>query len=67
MDEISRGKQLFFFLIPFIVLFSSAVGQENTANYWMERADGYFNRGSAELAIKCYDKVLEHDSMNESV
>jgi Tfp pilus assembly protein PilF len=53
-------------LIAFTALFSSAMGQENAANYWMERGDSYFNKISPELAIKCYDKVLEHDSKNAS-
>jgi tetratricopeptide (TPR) repeat protein len=53
-------------LISFALLFSSAMGQENTSNYWMERADGYYNSNSAELAIRCYDKVLERDLTNVS-
>jgi tetratricopeptide (TPR) repeat protein len=53
-------------LMSFALLLSSAIGQENGSNYWMERGDRYFNIISPELAIKCYDKVLEHDSMNVS-
>jgi tetratricopeptide (TPR) repeat protein len=55
-----------FALIAFAVWFSHSMGQENAANYWMERGDDYFNKVSSELAIKCYDKVLEYDSMNAS-
>jgi tetratricopeptide (TPR) repeat protein len=53
-------------LISFAFLFSSAMGQENASNYWMERADGYYNSNFGELAIRCYDKVLEHDPTNVS-
>lgn len=59
----------FIYNILLIILASSlsfAMGQENEANYWMERGDGYFNQISPELAIKCYDRVLEHDPTNVS-
>jgi hypothetical protein len=64
MAGISRAQRTFLFLISFVALFSSAMGQENTSNYWMERGDGFYNTGSSELANKCYDKVLELDSKN---
>jgi len=44
-------------------MFSFAVGQENTANYWMERGD-YFSSDFSEAAIRCYDKVIELDPKN---
>ena len=58
--------KLLFFLFTLAALFSSALAQENTADYWMKRADGFFNTGSSMLAIKSYEKVLEHDPMNAS-
>ena len=48
------------------IMFSFALGQENTANYWMERGDSFYNPDFSEPAIRCYDKVLELDSKNAS-
>ena len=42
------------------------MGQEDTADYWMERGDGFYNTLFAESAIKCYDQVLKLDPKNAS-
>jgi len=42
------------------------MGQENTADYWMERGDGFYNNDFAEPAIRCYDKVIELDPKNST-
>jgi hypothetical protein len=48
------------------MMLSSAIGQEDIGNYWMERADGFFGPNFAEAAVRCYDKVIEHNSTNLS-
>lgn len=52
--------------IALIVMSISVQGQEHTAEYWLQKGDEFFNKGSYELAANCYDKCLELDSKNVS-
>lgn len=59
-------KKNLLYLIAYTMMLSSAIGQEDIGDYWMERADGFFGPNFAEAAVRCYDKVIEHDSTNLS-
>ncbi len=56
-----------FILIILIVLCSTALGQENTAEYWFQKGNGFYNNASYELAVRCYDKGLEIDPSNGTI
>jgi len=43
-----------------------AIGQEHTANYWVQIGNEFYSKGSYELAENCYEKAIELDSNNIS-
>jgi tetratricopeptide (TPR) repeat protein len=56
-----------FILTILIILCSTALGQENTAEYWFQKGKGFYNNASYELAVRCYDKGLEINSSNGTI
>jgi tetratricopeptide (TPR) repeat protein len=46
-------------LISLVFLCMSAIGQENTADYWLQNGNEYFLNSSYELAERCYSKAIE--------
>ena len=51
-------------LIILTLLSLFAAGQEKTAKYWEDKATEYYINGSDELALLCFDKSIELDSLN---
>jgi tetratricopeptide (TPR) repeat protein len=48
-------------LLVFILLCISAVEEEYTADYWIQKGDEFFNKGSYDIAIDCYNRAIELD------
>jgi tetratricopeptide (TPR) repeat protein len=56
---------MIFFLATLAILGMQAAAQENTVDYWMERANEFDNNGSFDKAISAYDQALEN--INQSI
>jgi hypothetical protein len=55
---IPTRKELVVIMITFAVLSISALGQENSASYWVKKGAEFYQNGSYDLAEKCFDKLL---------
>lgn len=58
------GAKIAFALLAVLVMCIFAAAQENTADYWLEKAYELSANGSHEEALQAYDKVLEKDPSN---
>jgi len=59
LPEISRASfKLIFCLASLAIMCTSAVAQENTTEYWMDRAENLTHNGSFDEAISAYDEAL---------
>jgi tetratricopeptide (TPR) repeat protein len=68
LPEISRASFKFIFcLASLAILCTSAVAQENSTDYWIDRADEYMNNGSIEGAILAYDEALKIEPENTTI
>ena len=47
-----------------IILGSSSIGEEYTAEYWLEQANNYYSDGSYDIALLSVNKSLEIDPTN---
>lgn len=59
----------FKFILALIVLVAfclTAIGQEQTTSYWLNKGDEFYGKGSFDVADICYNKVLELDPKNIS-
>ena len=54
-------------LLAITVLCASAVAQENTAGYWIERAEELSQNGSFVDASEAYEKALQIDPSNATI
>ena len=67
LPEISRaGFKFIFCLTSLAILCISAVAQENTTDYWMERGEDLGHQGLFDEAVSAYDEVLKIDPGNET-
>ena len=53
-----------FALLVWAVLTPLTIGKEYTADYWIQQGNEFYNKGSYEIAIDCYNKSIELDSQN---
>lgn len=68
LPEISRaGFKLIFCLASLAILCISAVAQENTTEYWMDRAENLTHNGSIDEAISAYDEALKIEPENTTI
>jgi len=54
-------------LMALMLLCAATSGKEYTADYWFQKGNEFFDNGSVEIAIDCYNKSVELDSTNKSV
>ena len=61
------GAKLALTLLALAIICITAEAQENTAEYWIDRADEYMNNGSIEGAVSAYDEALKIDPDNTTI
>lgn len=67
LPEISHLRfKLLFCFVSLTILCISAVAQENTTDYWMDKAEEYAYNSSFEEVLSALDEVLKIDSGNET-
>lgn len=64
LPGIILGANIALALLTIVVLCASSAAQEDTADYWLEKAYELSANGSHEEALRAYDKVLEKDPGN---
>ncbi|NMB86148.1 MAG: tetratricopeptide repeat protein [Methanothrix sp.] len=68
LPEITRASfKLIFCLASLAILCTSAAGQEDTTEYWMNRAEELTHNGSIEESISAYDKALKIEPENTTI
>lgn len=68
LPEISYvSSKLIFCLISLAILCISAMAQENTTEYWMNRAENLTHNGSIDEAISAYDEALKIEPENTTI
>jgi len=68
LPEMSNASfRLIFCLISLVIFCISALAQENTTEYWMDRAEESMNNGSIEGAILAYDEALKIEPENTTI
>ncbi len=73
MGEMKRDKILSkmfgakFALLALATICIATEAQENTTEYWIDRADEYMNNGSIEGAVSAYDEALKIDPDNTTI
>jgi tetratricopeptide (TPR) repeat protein len=66
--EMSHANfKLIFCFVSTAILCTSAASQENTTNYWMNKAEELTHNGSIAEAILAYDKALKIEPENTTV
>lgn len=61
------ATSLFFCLASLAILCTSAAGQEDTTEYWMNRAEELTHNGSIDEAISAYDEALKIEPENTTI
>jgi len=61
------GAKLALALLALAIICITAEAQENTTEYWIDRADEYMNNGSIEGAVSAYDEALKIDPDNTTI
>ncbi|MFA6373859.1 MAG: tetratricopeptide repeat protein [Methanothrix sp.] len=56
-----------FVLLAMTTLLICALAQENTTDYWIDRADESMNNGSIEGAVSAYNEALKIDPENTTI
>jgi hypothetical protein len=61
-----RSKIGLCLVLPIIALVfcSLSPGEEYTADYWLEKANNYYNEGSFDISLLSINKSLEIDPTN---
>jgi tetratricopeptide (TPR) repeat protein len=54
-------------LLAMAMLFSCALAQENTAEYWLNEGRELFANGSYEEAVKAYNRAIELEPKNATL
>lgn len=68
LPETSRASfMLIFCLASLAILCISAVAQENTTEYWMDRAENFTHNGSIDEAVSAYDEALKIEPENTTI
>lgn len=68
LPELSHaGLRIFFCMASLTILFTFAEAQENTTDYWMDRAENLTHNGSIEEAISAYDEALKIEPENTTI
>lgn len=53
-----------FMLVTLSVLCASGMAHEDTADYWHQKGDDFYKNSSYDLALRCYDKAIEINSLD---
>lgn len=68
LPEISHASFKFIFCLALLaILCISAVAQENTTEYWIDRAENLTHNGSIDEAILAYDEALKIEPENTTI
>ncbi len=51
-----------FIVVSFLC--TSNPAEDFTANYWLQKGEEFYNNDSYDLALRCYDKVIEIDPLD---
>jgi tetratricopeptide (TPR) repeat protein len=68
LPEMSRASfKLIFCLASLTILCISAMAQENTTDYWMNKAENLTHNGSLDEAIAAYNEALKIEPENTTI
>src|SRR5690606_27747650 len=67
LSKLGGRTRLALALAALAILCAPSGAQENTTDYWMEKAQELYHNGSIEEAISAYDEALKIDPDNETI